>query len=63
VGPDTALVRRAARAGLPVLAAGGIRSLADLEAVRAAGADGAVVGRSALEGRLDLAEALIWAAV
>jgi phosphoribosylformimino-5-aminoimidazole carboxamide ribotide isomerase len=62
-GPDTALVRRAARAGLPVLAAGGIRSLADLEAVRAAGADGAVVGRSALEGRLDLAEAFGWAAV
>jgi phosphoribosylformimino-5-aminoimidazole carboxamide ribotide isomerase len=62
-GPDTALVRRAARAGLPVLAAGGIRSLADLEAVRAAGAEGAVVGRSALEGRLDLAEALAWAAV
>ncbi len=62
-GPDTALVRRAARAGLPVLAAGGIRSLADLEAVRAAGADGAVVGRSALEGRLDLAETLAWATV
>jgi phosphoribosylformimino-5-aminoimidazole carboxamide ribotide isomerase len=62
-GPNTALVRRAARAGLPVLAAGGIRSLADLEAVRAAGADGAVVGRSALEGHLDLAEALAWAAV
>ena len=62
-GPDTALVRRAVRAGLPVLAAGGIRSLADLEAVRAAGADGAVVGRSALEGSLDLAEALAWATV
>jgi phosphoribosylformimino-5-aminoimidazole carboxamide ribonucleotide (ProFAR) isomerase len=62
-GPDTALVRRASRAGMPVLAAGGIRSLADLEAVRAAGADGAVVGRSALEGRLDLAAVLGWAAV
>jgi len=62
-GPDTALVRRVARAGLPVMAAGGIRSLADLEAVRDAGASGAVVGRSALEGRLDLAAALAWAAV
>jgi phosphoribosylformimino-5-aminoimidazole carboxamide ribotide isomerase len=62
-GPDTALVRRVARAGLPLLAAGGIRSLADLEAVRAAGASGAVVGRSALEGSLDLAAALAWSAV
>ena len=62
-GPDTTLVRRAARAGLPLLAAGGIRSLADLEAVRAAGASGAVVGRSALEGSLDLAAALAWSAV
>jgi phosphoribosylformimino-5-aminoimidazole carboxamide ribonucleotide (ProFAR) isomerase len=62
-GPDTDLVRRAARAGLPVLAAGGIGSLADLEALRAAGAEGAVVGRSVLEGRLDLAAVLGWAAV
>jgi phosphoribosylformimino-5-aminoimidazole carboxamide ribotide isomerase len=62
-GPDTTLVRRVARAGLPLLAAGGIRSLADLEAVRAAGASGAVVGRSALEGSLDLAAALAWSTV
>jgi phosphoribosylformimino-5-aminoimidazole carboxamide ribotide isomerase len=62
-GPDTALVRRVARAGLPLLAAGGIRSLDDLEAVRVAGASGAVVGRSALEGSLDLAATLAWSAV
>jgi hypothetical protein len=31
--------------------------------VRAAGASGAVVGRSALEGSLDLAAALAWSAV
>jgi phosphoribosylformimino-5-aminoimidazole carboxamide ribotide isomerase len=62
-GPDTALVRRVARAGLPVMAAGGIRSLADLEALREAGASGAVVGRSALEGSLDLGAALAWSAV
>jgi phosphoribosylformimino-5-aminoimidazole carboxamide ribotide isomerase len=61
-GPDTALVRRVARSGLPLMAAGGIRSLADLEAVRDAGASGAVVGRSALEGSLDLAAALAWSA-
>jgi len=62
-GPDTELVRRVARAGLPVMAAGGIRSVADLEAVRGAGASGGVVGRSALEGSLDLAAALAWSAV
>ena len=62
-GPDAALVRRVARAGLPLMAAGGIRSLADLEAVRDAGGSGAVVGRSALEGSLDLAAAFAWSAV
>jgi phosphoribosylformimino-5-aminoimidazole carboxamide ribotide isomerase len=62
-GPDTALVRRVARAGLPAIAAGGVRSVADLDALREAGASGAVVGRSALEGSLDLAAALAWAAV
>jgi phosphoribosylformimino-5-aminoimidazole carboxamide ribotide isomerase len=62
-GPDTELVRRVARAGVPITAAGGIRSVADLEALRDAGAQGAVVGRSALEGSLDLAAALAWSAV
>jgi phosphoribosylformimino-5-aminoimidazole carboxamide ribonucleotide (ProFAR) isomerase len=61
-GPDVDLVRRVARTGRPTLAAGGIRSLEDLRAVREAGASGAVVGRAALEGALDLAEALAWAA-
>jgi len=61
-GPDTELVRRVARTGLPTMAAGGIRSLADLIAVRGAGAVGAVVGRAALEGSLDLAAAIAWAA-
>jgi phosphoribosylformimino-5-aminoimidazole carboxamide ribotide isomerase len=62
-GPDAALVRRVARAGLPVMAAGGIRSLEDLEALREAGATGAVVGRAALEGSLDLAAVLSWSTV
>ncbi|MFI5055708.1 MAG: HisA/HisF-related TIM barrel protein [Actinomycetota bacterium] len=62
-GPDTELVRRVARAGVPTTGAGGIRSVADLAAVRDAGAIGAVVGRSAMDGSLDLGEALLWAAV
>jgi phosphoribosylformimino-5-aminoimidazole carboxamide ribotide isomerase len=56
-GPDVGSVRRVARAGLPVLAAGGIASIEHVRAVRAAGAAGAVVGRAALEGSLDLASA------
>jgi phosphoribosylformimino-5-aminoimidazole carboxamide ribonucleotide (ProFAR) isomerase len=62
-GPDVDLVRRVARSGVPTFGAGGIGSLADLEALRSAGAVGAVVGRAALDGSLDLAEALAWAAV
>ena len=62
-GPDTDLVRRVARAGVPTIGAGGIRSVADLAAVRDAGAIGAVVGRAAMDGSLDLGEALLWAAV
>jgi phosphoribosylformimino-5-aminoimidazole carboxamide ribotide isomerase len=57
VGPDVELVKRVVRAGRPVLAAGGIHTVGDLRALRAAGASGAVVGRAALEGTLDLAEA------
>jgi phosphoribosylformimino-5-aminoimidazole carboxamide ribonucleotide (ProFAR) isomerase len=57
-GPDLELVRRVARAGRPVLAAGGVASIADLHDLRAAGAVGAVVGRAALEGSLDLSAAI-----
>ncbi len=47
-GPDVELVRRAAEAGVRVLAAGGIRNLADVEELAAAGAEAAVVGRALL---------------
>lgn len=57
-GPDVATVRRVVRSGRPVLAAGGIATIADLSSVRRAGAAGAVVGRAALEGGLDLVAAL-----
>ncbi len=57
-GPDLDQVRRVARAGRPVLAAGGVASIADLHDLRAAGAVGAVVGRAALEGSLDLSAAI-----
>lgn len=57
-GPDLELVKRVGRAGRPVLAAGGVASIADLLDLRAAGAAGAVVGSAALDGSLDLAAAI-----
>jgi len=54
-GPDVELLRRVcAGSGLPVLAAGGVRSEDDLAAVEDAGCEGAIVGRALLEGRLPL---------
>lgn len=48
-GPDLELVREAAAAGPAVLAAGGIRSPADVVALAASGAEAAVVGRALLQ--------------
>ena len=53
-GPDLELLRRVVAHGLPVVAAGGISSPADVEAVAAAGCEGVVVGRALLEGRIPL---------
>jgi len=47
-GPDLDLVRRASAAGVAVIAAGGIRSPADVAAVAVAGAEATVVGRALL---------------
>jgi phosphoribosylformimino-5-aminoimidazole carboxamide ribotide isomerase len=54
-GPDVALLRHVVeRSGLPVVAAGGVSSEADVAAIAAAGCEAAVVGRALLEGRLPL---------
>ncbi len=47
-GPDLALVRAAAATGARVLAAGGVRTPADVRSLAAAGAEAAVVGRALL---------------
>jgi phosphoribosylformimino-5-aminoimidazole carboxamide ribonucleotide (ProFAR) isomerase len=39
---------------LPVLAAGGVRSQEDVDALAALGLEGAVVGRALLEGTIEL---------
>ena len=58
-GPDLELLGAcvAATDGA-IIASGGIRSIADLEAVRAIGCRGAIIGRALYEGRLDLATAI-----
>jgi phosphoribosylformimino-5-aminoimidazole carboxamide ribotide isomerase len=56
-GPDVELLESVVAEGLPVLAAGGIASLADLTAIRELGCEGAVVGSALLAGRFTLAEA------
>jgi phosphoribosylformimino-5-aminoimidazole carboxamide ribotide isomerase len=56
-GPDLDLLARVRDAsGLPVLAAGGVRSESDLNALAALGLEGAVVGRALLEGAVSLPE-------
>jgi phosphoribosylformimino-5-aminoimidazole carboxamide ribotide isomerase len=47
-GPDLELVRSVAASGIRVLAAGGVRSPADVAALAEAGAEAAVVGRALL---------------
>jgi len=49
-GPDLDLVRRAAAGGRRVLAAGGVRTPADVESLAAAGAEAVVVGRALFTG-------------
>ena len=54
-GPDLELVAELVdRSGLPVLAAGGVGSEADLDALQALGVEAAIVGRALLSGTLPL---------
>jgi phosphoribosylformimino-5-aminoimidazole carboxamide ribotide isomerase len=57
-GPDLALLAGVLPHGLPVLAAGGIASLADLAALRRLGCEGAVVGSALWNGAFTLEQAL-----
>jgi phosphoribosylformimino-5-aminoimidazole carboxamide ribonucleotide (ProFAR) isomerase len=52
-GPDVELVRQAVEAGGRVLAAGGIRSVADVAALAGVGAEAAIVGRALLQETLE----------
>jgi phosphoribosylformimino-5-aminoimidazole carboxamide ribotide isomerase len=57
-GPDVELLAGVVAIGVDVIASGGIRSVADLHDVRAAGCVGAIVGRALYDGSLELREAL-----
>ena len=57
-GPDLAGARALAALQLDVIVSGGIASLDDLRAARAAGLAGAIVGRALHEGRFTVAEAV-----
>ena len=59
-GPNVAATEALARAtGLPVIASGGVSSLADLMALKATGViAGAITGRALYDGALDLRQAL-----
>lgn len=58
-GPDFELLNTLLEATrLPVIAAGGVATLDDLRAIRAAGCEGAVAGSAIWAGRFTLAEAL-----
>ena len=59
-GPNLDLLAevRRRRPDLAVQASGGVSSLADLEAAKAIGCDGAIVGRALYEGRFTVAEAI-----
>ncbi len=58
LGPDLELLRRAVESGLAVIASGGVGTLADLGAIAATGAAGAIVGRAIYENRFTVAEAV-----
>jgi phosphoribosylformimino-5-aminoimidazole carboxamide ribotide isomerase len=57
-GPDYGLLEDVLSCGVPVLAAGGIASLADLRSLRDLGCEGAVAGSAIWLGRFTLADAL-----
>lgn len=58
-GPDLKAAGAAGALGKPVVVAGGISSVEQIESVRRSGAEAAVIGRAVLDGRLDLRDALI----
>ncbi len=57
-GPDLDLVASVVPCGVPLIAAGGVSSIADLLALRELGCEGAIAGSAILRGQFTLPEAL-----
>lgn len=58
-GPNfEAMEKMIASVGVPIIASGGISSLEDLKTLKELGAQGAILGRSLYENKIDLKEAL-----
>lgn len=56
-GPATAIYRKiTASVNINIVASGGISSLSDIEELKAAGCEGAIIGKAVYEGRLKLNE-------
>ena len=53
-----AISEMASQTGLPIIASGGVASVADLERLAGMGVEGAIVGKALYTGNVDLAEAL-----
>jgi phosphoribosylanthranilate isomerase len=58
IGPDADALAIAVELGIRAIVAGGIASIDDLVTLKNDGAEAAVVGRAALEGRIDLSAAI-----
>jgi phosphoribosylformimino-5-aminoimidazole carboxamide ribonucleotide (ProFAR) isomerase len=57
-GPDLELVAAVVPCGIPVIAAGGVSTIADILALRDLGCEGAIAGSAILRGQFTLPEAL-----
>lgn len=57
-GANVAATRRLAAVGVPVIASGGVRDLADVRRLARAGLAGVIIGRALYTGAVDLAQAI-----
>jgi phosphoribosylformimino-5-aminoimidazole carboxamide ribotide isomerase len=56
--PNYASLEALIALGMPVIASGGVSSLAQIDRLREAGAEAAIVGRALYEGAFELQEAM-----
>lgn len=57
-GPNVPLMKEWKKAGFEIICAGGVSSLDDIRQLKAAGIDGAIIGKALYENKIDLREAI-----